>query len=815
MIPFRITRCRQPPLLAFAVLIKPFGARLPPDHSEPPTKPKTPTHPVLPPDGSYPGIIPALAEDIATILSAHVFHHFITTKIKNCYVLTPNYFPIQTTIQHHPTTMHIHRFVKGACPMFAAGIAAITVSPHAEARRTPGGEPPTGVTPAQDTQIEEVKLFQLENATIADIQMAMKEGSLTSVELVNLYLRRIQAYNRSSTISPVQPLNAILFMNPDLLEDAAQADRLRSQGIILGPLHGIPFLVKGSFPIRDMPLTGGVNGWRNVISNNETWTVQLLRQAGGIVMGQANMDNWASSASTSTSQIAGTVRSCYLQGAAPGGSSGGSGVASGAYLTNFTFGGETGGSIRNPGDRNGLIAYKISGGSIGLNGIIPLVPERDVIGPMTRSTEDNALVRDIVGKKDPTDLWAPVLPLLEDKRPVPETGFATAVKNATLAGKKLGVIGTYVGISHPNPGPGATTNTTGVQTTTAATRALIDRMMGEMRAAGAEIDFVFMPPPVSTTYNLGAGAPQLLLNQTPYSNQVAAYVYRSVIESAVARPDYTYSQNAALVLQTAALVTQISAARRNMMYSFDAETGIYSPGEAITFASPAGIEHYQCRAIQKNAFETWLDDEGLDAVIWPMWPNKSRTGGTIIGRDLVNFMYLPGVTVPIGRLTQAATGSLPAGEEPLTMNISGRLFDDVKVLAIARAYEKLTNYRYSPPLAPPVSGEVFDFKRQAKKVYVRDFKAPVLTVSPAATWGRNNLMIFSGTVADANGIDRLEVSIAGSLIPAVVEGSSWKAVLPAEAAANAFLAEASSVEVLVLAVDPAGNATQAQLEVTL
>src|SRR6185295_2929420 len=98
--------------------------------------------------------------------------------------------------------------------------------------------------------------------------------------------------------------------------------------------------------------------------------------------GQANMDTWANSATNSSSQIQGPVRSCYLAGALPGGSSGGSGVAGGAYLAHFTFGGETGGSIRNPSDRSALVGYKTSGGSISVNKIIPLVPERDVIGPM-------------------------------------------------------------------------------------------------------------------------------------------------------------------------------------------------------------------------------------------------------------------------------------------------------------------------------------------------------------------------------------------------------------------------------------------------
>src|SRR5690606_40929075 len=99
-------------------------------------------------------------------------------------------------------------------------------------------------------------------------------------------------------------------------------------------------------------------------------------------------------------------------------------------------------------------------------------------------------------------------------------------------------------------------------------------------------EYVFMPPPVSTTYNRGPEAPALLLNTAPYSNQVASYVYRGLIESIVTRPGDTYNQVAAKVLDTASLVTGISAARRNLMYQFDSATGDYLPGDTISFGSP-------------------------------------------------------------------------------------------------------------------------------------------------------------------------------------------------------------------------------------
>lgn len=664
--------------------------------------------------------------------------------------------------------------------------------------------------------------FELGTATIADLQQAMNARALTSVELVNLYLRRIQAYDQPSPVAPAQPLNSVAALNPNLLEDAAEADRLRKKGVILGPLHGIPFLAKWSYSIRDLPITGGTFGWSNLVTPNDAFVIGKLRQAGALVMGHANMDTWANSAVNSSSQLKGAVRSAYLAGALPGGSSGGSGVASGAYLTHFTFGGETGGSIRNPGDRSGLVAYKVSGGSISVERIIPLVPERDVIGPMTRSAVDNAIIRDVVGQIDPQDIWNPVLPILTDRRPVPESGFFEALKTATLQGKKIGIIGTYVGLPHPDPGEGATGNTTTPQPTTPLVFGLVEQAKSEFEAAGATVDYVFMPPQVSTTYNRGPDAPVLRLLSAPFSDQVAAFSYRGLIESIVAIPGDTYNSLAPRVLETAALPRTatggfyISATRRGLMYSL--VDGNYLPGEAVGFGSPAGIEHYQARAEQKNAFEDWMDAEGLDAVVWPMWPNKTPTTGTIIGRDLVNFMYLPSVTVPMGVLQYDETR-----REPLTLNITGRLFDDARVLAIAYAYEQATRHRYGPPLAPPLDGEVFTYNAERKGAGgangpSEDVAPPVISIVPAASVAgpaSARRVTFSGTVRDASGVDRFEVSVGGSLLPAAVRANRWTATLDPDASQALVDSLAPSVDVLVLAVDPAGNASSAMAIVKL
>jgi amidase len=667
--------------------------------------------------------------------------------------------------------------------------------------------PPRPPRPPRDPD----QTFELGSATIPEIQAAMNSNGLSAVELVSMFLRRQQAYNVTSPVSPPQPLNAILYSNENVLEDAAESDRLRKKGVMLGPLHGIPYLVKGSFSIKDFYITGGHNGWRDMTTPNQSNVITMLQRSGALFMGQANMDTWASSATSSTSQIRGTVRSCYLNGALPGGSSGGSGVSTGAYLTHFAFGGETGGSIRNPGDRSNLVAYKVSGGSITVDKIIPLVPERDVIGPMTRAAIDNAIVRDVVGKKDPEDIWSPILPILEDKRPVPETGFVKALEGATLAGKKIGIIGTYVGMPHPNPSlPGSTTNTTQAQTTTPLVRALVESAKAEMEALGATVEYVFMPPQVSTTYNRGAGAPVTQLLNSPHSTNVGAYSYRELIKTIVAEPGDTYQLLAPKVIARAALVSSISAAVRNAMYTFDSSTGLYSDGPAIPFGSPQGIEHYMARAQQKNAFEDWMDAEGLDAVVWPMWPNKTATGGTIIGRDLVNFMYLPAVTVPIGILQYDDTRY-----EGLTMNVTGRLFDDANVLAIAYAYEQATHHRYDPPLAPPLEGEVFDWKlRRLKKWAVVDDVPPALSVGKNIK-NQKGIVTFHGSVSDKSGIEKVDVSVGGMLLAAEVKGKDWAAVLTPEDSAALLASGVTSIDVLAMATDLAGNMSSAFKDVKI
>jgi hypothetical protein len=301
-----------------------------------------------------------------------------------------------------------------------------------------------------------------------------------------------------------------------------------------------------------------------------------------------------------------------------------------------------------------------------------------------------------------------------------------------------------------------------------------------------------------------------LLN-APFSNQVAAYSYRGLIESFVKKPGDSFQTVATKVLATASLVTQISANVRAAMYDVNPVTGAYSEGSLISFASDAGQEHYRARGQQKNALEDWMDAQGLDVIAWPMWPNKGPTTGSIIGRDIVNFMHTPNVTVPIGVLQYDADRS-----EPLTMDFGGRLFDDKKVLAIAYAYEQATHHRYPPPLAPALEGEVFDWQvRRVRRWAKQDDVPPVLSINKTIKGGKKEVYSLQGAITDKSGIDLLEVSVGGELLASSVKGKDWAAVFTPEQTAAIRTSGVTSIDVLVMATDLAGNTSTLMATVKL
>jgi amidase len=624
----------------------------------------------------------------------------------------------------------------------------------------------------------EVVAFNLETATLDDVQAAMEAKALTSVSLTRLYLKRIDAY---SDFGP--QLNAVPFINPGALEEAAAMDELRAGGTVLSPIHGVPFVVKWSYGVKDQALTGGLTGWQDLYSPTDSPVVARLKEKGGVFLGYANMSTFAISATTSSSGIAGSTYNAYVSGYVPGGSSGGSGVAAGANLAFFSFGGETGGSIRNPSDRSGVVGFKPSVGVVPIGNILALVPNRDVIGPMTRYTIDNAKIMDLVSWADPTDIWYPVKPVLTD-RPEP-TGFQSKLLTS-LAGKRIGIINTYIGIT--NTEYTGNSDITGRTTTTAEVTGIFNQAVADLQALGAEIKYVNLSPDTSSDTARPAGQPARRLYETPYIDQSKAYAHYNLLAPLVALPGDTAAQVTAKVIARAdqTLSNHISAAQKE-----DITQGNYT-----TFTDAQGTEHFQSTRDILEDFDAWMALKGIDLLIWPTSGSKSSTSQTYAGNDPVNYLGNPLVTVPMGRL---ATG------EPQTLAFSGRLNEDAEILAAAHAYEQYSKKRYASPMVPPLQGESFLYDNSpvtppAEPGPVVSLSSEVLLRGSTA----KKMLFYTVNVAVPADCKVLEVTIDGVKVPAKAKA---KVQLTIDAAPYRTRAQTgvTTTDVIIYAEDFDGN----------
>ncbi len=248
-----------------------------------------------------------------------------------------------------------------------------------------------------------VPSFQWEEATIAELQAAMQAGTLTSRRLVEAYLQRI----RQIDLSGVQ-LNSVIEVNPDALAIADQLDRERRGAGPRGPLHGIPILVKDNFATDDqMETAAGSLALLGSRVPRDAFVVKRLRDAGAVILGKANLSEWANFRSTqSSSGWSGRAGQClnpYVLDHNPCGSSSGSGAAVSANLAAATLGTETDGSIVCPSSTNGVVGIKPTLGLTSRSGVVPLAHSQDVTGPMCRTVADAATVLGAMTGVDPRD----------------------------------------------------------------------------------------------------------------------------------------------------------------------------------------------------------------------------------------------------------------------------------------------------------------------------------------------------------------------------------------------------------------------------
>lgn len=306
--------------------------------------------------------------------------------------------------------------------------------------------------------------FDPVEASFAELQAAMEEGRITARELVLLYLKRIAESDKGGLT-----LNSVLEINPEVLFIADALDAERAEGATRGALHGIPLLLKDNIDTGDkMHTSAGSLALAGNYAARDAFIADKLRQAGAILLGKANMTEFANFMTkgmpTGYSSRGGQVLNPYNISWPTGGSSAGSGVAVASNFCAASIGTETSGSILNPANLASIVGIKPTVGLVSRSGIVPISVSQDTAGPMARTVADAALLLNVLAGYDPLDpaTWAG-----RNRRPADYTAFLD----------KQGLVGARIGIPRDYY----------FEEVTPERLALFNRAVGIMRDLGAVI----------------------------------------------------------------------------------------------------------------------------------------------------------------------------------------------------------------------------------------------------------------------------------------------------------------------------------------
>jgi amidase len=267
--------------------------------------------------------------------------------------------------------------------------------------------------------------------TLSELQQKMSSGELTSLEITESYLERIHALDRK--------VNAVIELNPDAQQIAAERDAERASGRVRGALHGIPILIKDNIDTHDkMQTTAGSLALEGNIASRDAFLVRQLRKAGAVILGKTNLSEWANfrgkRSVSGWSSRGGLTRNPYALDRSACGSSSGSGAAVAADFCAAAVGTETDGSVICPSQTNGIVGIKPTLGLISRSGIIPIAHSQDTAGPMARTVADAAILLGAMTGVDKAD-------------PATSASAKWALKNYAKFLDKDGLKGARIGVA--------------------------------------------------------------------------------------------------------------------------------------------------------------------------------------------------------------------------------------------------------------------------------------------------------------------------------------------------------------------------------
>ena len=495
--------------------------------------------------------------------------------------------------------------------------------------------------------------FELDEATIPQLQEWMAAGRYTSRRLVELYLERIAALD---TKGPT--LRSVIVTNPDALTIAETLDAERRASGPRGPLHGIPVLVKDNIDTADrMPTTAGSLALEGSIAARDAFVVERLRAAGAVILGKANLSEWANFRSTKStsgwSAVGGQVRNPYVLDRNACGSSSGSGAAVGANLAAAAVGTETDGSIVCPSAVNGIVGIKPTVGLVSRAGIIPISASQDTAGPMTRTVTDAALLLSAMTGVDPRDPRTKAsASRIRDYRASLDAG--------ALKGARIGVPRErFFGYSP-------------------AADKLIDAAIDDLRRQGATI---VDPANIATAGKFDDCEFDILL----YEFKAGLNTYLKALGPG------------AKVRSLKELIAFNEREREREMPHFGQE--IFAMAEKKGPLTSAGYTRAvaACKALSRTkGLDAVLAAHKLDALIAPTlspaWPIDHVNGDHFLGASSTPAAVAgyPSITVPAGFVR-----GLPVG-----ISFLGRPWSEARLIALAYAYEQATRHRRPPQFLP-------------------------------------------------------------------------------------------------------------------
>jgi len=498
--------------------------------------------------------------------------------------------------------------------------------------------------------------------TVAQVQAGFASGAFTCETLVQACLDRIAAYNPH--------YNAIILANPAALDDARAIDRRRAAGEALGPLAGVPIVVKDTMDMAGFPSTGGWSllcsraGGTDLMPGSDAPVVARMRAAGAVILGKTNVPVLSASGTHANDSWAGPTYNAAGRQFVPGGSSAGSATSVAASLAVLGLAEETGGSIQNPAAAQALVGIKPTFALVPNAGVMPLASQRDVVGPVAKCVRDAALALDALAGFTMADPKTAA-----SVGHLPKVGYTAGLRTDALQGTRLGLYG---------PGwrdlPLA-----------AEVEALYRRARGELEARGATL----VPDPFAGSGFAAIGQPipgsgyydARGLESAPYDLQ--KYLERM-------GPGAALRSFADFALATAAQDPFGPGGVLAYMHGLPQ----FAPCLADPAQPPDLSDFAAAREAYLEIFGQVMDGAGLDALVFPQMrdPLPPLHGGEPIHETTVceiNIAGLPGIVVPAGYHEDGA---------PFCLIFVGRQWSEAALLSLAYDYEQATRHRRPPVL---------------------------------------------------------------------------------------------------------------------